>query len=119
MRSTQAMVSWAGADPVEAQRRARQAIVDKGCSRGTYMARWALGFVAMTRGELGAASSELADALAFGTTSGEIELILPPLWGLAETALLAGDASRASALCRDASDRAAASTSACFSCRSW
>src|SRR6187397_857234 len=78
MRSTQAMVSWAGADPVEAQRRARQAIVDKGCSRGTYMARWALGFVAMTRGEIGAASSELMDALEFGTTRGEIELLLPP-----------------------------------------
>jgi DNA-binding CsgD family transcriptional regulator len=108
MRSTQAMVSWAGADPVEAQRRARQAIVDKGCSRGTYMARWAVGYVAMTRGEVVAATSELTDALAFGTTSGEIELILPPLWGLAETALGAGDASRALALCRDAFDRAAA-----------
>jgi DNA-binding CsgD family transcriptional regulator len=108
MRSTQAMVSWAGADPVEATRRARQAIVDKGCSRGTYAARWALGFVAMTRGEVGAASAELTDALAFGTTSGEIELILPPLWGLAETALQAGEASRASVLCREAFDRAAA-----------
>ena len=108
MRSTQALVSWAGADPVEAQRRARQAIVDKGCSRGTYMARWALGFVAMTRGEIGPASAELTDAMEFGITSGEIELILPPLWGLAETALLAGDAKRTSALCRDAFDRAAA-----------
>ena len=108
MRSTQAMVSWAGADPVEATRRARQAIVDKGCSRGTYMARWALGFVAMARGEVGIAASELTDALAFGTTSGEIELILPPLWGLAETALQAGDSSRASALSREAFDRAVA-----------
>jgi DNA-binding CsgD family transcriptional regulator len=72
------------------------------------MARWALGFVAMTRGEVGAASAELTDALAFGTTSGEIELILPPLWGLAETALQAGDSSRASALCRDAFERATA-----------
>jgi DNA-binding CsgD family transcriptional regulator len=108
MRSTRAMVSWAHADLGEAQRRANQAIVDKGCSRGTFMARWALGYVAMARGEVGAATSELTDALEFGTTSGEIELILPPLWGLAETALLAGDASRASTLCRDAFDRATA-----------
>ena len=59
MRSTQAMVSWAGADLVDAQRRANQAIVDKGCSRGTFMARWALGYVALTRGELDAATTEL------------------------------------------------------------
>ncbi len=38
----------------------------------------------------------------------EIELILPPLWGLAEVALQAGDAKRASALCRDALDRSIA-----------
>ena len=31
MRSTLAVVSWAGADPDEARSRARQAIVDKGC----------------------------------------------------------------------------------------
>jgi DNA-binding CsgD family transcriptional regulator len=108
MRSTLAMVSWAAADPVDAQRRARQAIVDRGCSRGTFMARWALGYVALSRGELDVAARELDDALAFGLTSEEIGLILQPLWGLAETALQAGDPDLAFARCRDALDRATA-----------
>src|SRR4029079_3509369 len=76
MRSTEAMVSWAGADPVEAKRRARQAIVDKGCGRGTFMARWALGFVAMTRGDVHQASEVLTDALEVGATRGEIQILL-------------------------------------------
>ena len=108
MRSTEAMVSWAGGDQIEANRRARQAIVDKGCSRGTFMARWALAYVALSRGELEVATGELNAALVFGTTSEEIELILPPLWGLAEVALQAGDPQRAFELCREALTRAAA-----------
>ncbi len=102
MRATLAMVSWAGADPDDAQRRARQAIVDKGCRRGAMTAHWALGYVAMSRGELDDATAELADALAFGISSEEIELIMPPLWGLAEIALQAGEPDRALGLCRDA-----------------
>src|SRR4029077_12700391 len=78
MRATLAMVSWAGADPADAQRRARQAIVDKGCRRGAVTAHWALGYVAMSRGALDDATIELSDALAFGTASEEIEVILPP-----------------------------------------
>ena len=108
MRSTLAMVSWAGADPVEAQLRARQSIVDKGCRRGEMMARWALGYVEMSRGELEAATVELTEALEFGTGSEEIELILPPLWGLAEVASQAGRPDRALALCREALERAEA-----------
>ena len=42
MRATLAMVSWAAADPSDAQRRARRAIVDKGCRRGAMTAHWAL-----------------------------------------------------------------------------
>ena len=108
MRSTLAVVSWAGADPADAQSRARQAIVDKGCPRGATVAHWALGYVAMTQGDLDAATAELADALALGESSGEIELLLPPQWGLAEVALQAGDPDRAFALCRDALARCAA-----------
>ena len=108
MRATLAMVSWAGADPDEAQRRGRQAIVDKGCRRGAATARWALGYVSMSRGELDEASTELTEALEFGIASEEIELILPPLWGLAEVALQAGDPDRAFAICRDAFGRAVA-----------
>ncbi len=100
--------SWAGADPADARSRARQAIVDKGCRRGAAIAHWALGYVAMTQGDLDGATAELADALALGESSEEIELILPPLWGLAEVALQAGDPDRAFALCRDALARCAA-----------
>ncbi len=108
MSSTAAMVSWAGSEPGAAQTRARQSVADKGCRRGAAMARWALGYVALTSDDLAAATDELDDALRFGVTSEEIELILPPLWGLAEVASLAGDPDRALALCRDAFARAEA-----------
>jgi DNA-binding CsgD family transcriptional regulator len=62
----------------------------------------------MSRGELDEASTELTEALAFGESSEEIELILPPLWGLAEVALQAGDPDRAFAICRDAFARSVA-----------
>jgi DNA-binding CsgD family transcriptional regulator len=102
------MVSWAGSEPAAAQTQARQSVADKGCRRGAAMARWALGYVALTSDDLAAATDELDDALRFGVTSEEIELILPPLWGLAEVASLAGDPDRALALCRDAFARAEA-----------
>jgi DNA-binding CsgD family transcriptional regulator len=108
MRATLAMVAWAGGEPRDAQRRARQAMADKGCRLGGTTAQWALGYAAMTRGELAEATAALADALEFGTNSEQIELILPPLWGLAEGALLAGDPDRATGLCRDALARAVA-----------
>ena len=88
MSATSAMVSWAGADWVEASVRARQAVVDKGCHRAASMARWALGYVALGRGDLGTATVELAEALRFGETTEDIDLIMPPLWGLAEVAVL-------------------------------
>ena len=108
MSATGAMVAWAGSDMPDAQARARQSIADKGCRRGAAMARWALGYVAMVSGDLEAATVELDAALGFGLTSEEIELILPPLWGLAEAAALAGDHERALAICRDALARAEA-----------
>ena len=70
MRATSAMVSWAGADPAEAQRRAQQAVADKGCRRGASMARWALGYVDLERGDLAGATGALTEALRFGETSG-------------------------------------------------
>ena len=94
MRATLAMVSWAGAHPREAEDRARQAISDRGCRLGVMTAQWALGYTTMSRGELDDATAVLTDALAFGTRSEQTELILPPLWGLAEVALQAGDPKR-------------------------
>ena len=95
MRATLAMVSWAAGDLSDAQRRARRAIVDKGCLRGAMTAHWALGYVAMSRGELDDATAELSAAMEFGIAAEEIELVMPPLWGLAEVALQAGEPDRA------------------------
>ena len=62
----------------------------------------------VTRGELDDATAVLTDALAFGTGAEQTELILPPLWGLAEVALQAGDPKGAPDLCLDALARAVA-----------
>ena len=106
MSATSAMVAWAGADWMEAGARARQAVADHGCRRAAETARWTLGYVAMGRGDLQAAGTELTVAYDFGVNSEAIDMILPPLWGLAEVALRAGEPERASALCHEALDRA-------------
>jgi DNA-binding CsgD family transcriptional regulator len=67
---------------------AEQAIADRGCRRAPAMARWALGYTAFGMGELERARALLGEALVFGDESEMIEWRLPPLWGLAETALL-------------------------------
>ena len=109
MRSTQAMVSWAGADLVDAA-----ATREPGDRRQGLQPRartWRAGRSATSRWPAASSTrptTELEAALAFGTTSEEIELILPPLWGLAEVALQAGDPQRAFELCREALARAAA-----------
>ncbi|MGP1674539.1 MAG: LuxR C-terminal-related transcriptional regulator, partial [Candidatus Limnocylindrales bacterium] len=106
MSATSALVAWAAADWDVAAARAEQAVADKGCQRAAAMARWALGYVLLGRGDLDGATAVLADAFAFGERSEEIGLILPPLWGLAEVAWLDGDPERAFALCEDARVRA-------------
>jgi DNA-binding CsgD family transcriptional regulator len=106
MSATAAMVSWADARWPDAATQARQAVADHGCQRAAETARWALGYVALGRGELDEATAELTEALAFGGQSEEIDLILPPLWGLAEVALQRGEPERAMAMCRDALERA-------------
>src|SRR4029077_11721288 len=81
-------------------------LVDHGCRRAAEVARWSLGYVALGKGDLVRAETELRRGVAFGESTELLELILPPMWGLAETALLAGQPDRASALCRDALERA-------------
>jgi len=108
MGATSALVAWAGADWVEAAATARQTIADHGCRRAVTMARWAVGYVALGRGDTATAIAELSAALAIGEENGAAELILPALWGLAEAELLAGDPTRATRHCRDALARAVA-----------
>ena len=51
-----------------------------------------LGFVALGRGELDRAAASLEDARLAGERMGELQRLSPALWGLAEVALLRGDA---------------------------
>ncbi|MBF6604563.1 MAG: DUF2791 family P-loop domain-containing protein [Chloroflexi bacterium] len=108
MGATSALVAWAGADWDDAAATGRQTMADHGCRRAVSMARWAVGYVALGRGDLRTADAELASALSVGEESGAIDLILPPLWGLAEAALLADRPDGAAERCHDALERARA-----------
>jgi len=108
MGATSALVAWAGAEWGDAATAARQTIADHGCRRAVTMARWAVGYVALGQGDVQTAGAELQAALSVGEESGAIDLILPPLWGLAEAALLADRPDEAAAHCHDALARARA-----------
>jgi hypothetical protein len=106
MGALSAIVAWAGADWDGAAATARQTIADHGSRRAVAAARWAIGYVALGRGDIETAEAELMAALSVGEESGAIDLILPPLWGLAEAALLADRPDQAAARCHDALERA-------------
>ena len=106
MSATSAVVAWADGRWDDAASEARHAMADRGCRRGAELARWALAYVAVGRGESEDAEAALAQGLSFGLASEAIELIVPPLWGLAEVALQAGNPTRAFTLCEDALARA-------------
>jgi DNA-binding CsgD family transcriptional regulator len=108
LAATSALASWAGADWDEAVTTARQTVADHGCRRAAAMARWTVGYVALGRGDIAAAEAELTTALTVGEASGAIELVLPPLWGLAEAALLSDAPGQAAAHCHAALERARA-----------
>jgi DNA-binding CsgD family transcriptional regulator/tetratricopeptide (TPR) repeat protein len=102
MAATAAQLAWAGGRWDEAIPAAEIELVERGSRRGTLGSRDALGFVAFGRGDVERARTLLSDSLAIGRDSGEVELVLPPLWGLAETALVAGDPAGAIDRCEDA-----------------
>jgi DNA-binding CsgD family transcriptional regulator len=106
MGATSALVAWASAEWVDATATARQAIADHGSRRAATIARWALGYVALGHADLQMADVELRAALSVGEESGAVDLILPPLWGLAEAALLADRPDEAAVHCHDALERA-------------
>lgn len=108
MTGTSAVVAWAEGRWDDAASEARHAMADRGCRRGAELARWAMAYVAVGRGQIQDAEAALDQGLAFGIQSEAIELTLPPLWGLAEVALQAGDPTKAVTLCDDALARAQA-----------
>lgn len=102
MGAAAALVDWARGRWDAAVSGGGQELVERGCRRGTIGAEVALGFVALGRGELDRARSLLDRALEAGERSGVVDLILPPLWGLAETDLLSGQPERAVERCDSA-----------------
>lgn len=99
MSATRALLAWTGGAWDEATMRAEQAVSDRGCKRAAAIARWSLGYVAVGRGDVERARTVLFEAQAYGVDSEAIDFVLPASWGLAETALLAGDAVDAAARC--------------------
>ena len=101
MAATSAHVSWAAGRWDEAIQIAELEMVERGSRRGTLGSRDALAFVAFGRGMVERARSLLDDSLAISRPSGEVDLVLPALWGHAETALVAGEPARALAHCEE------------------
>ena len=101
MSTTRAMLDWAAGSWDAADERARQELVDRGCTRGVIGSLDVIGLVALGRGRPVEARRWLDESLAAGRHIGEVQLILTPLWGLAETDLQAGDVAAAIRRCEE------------------
>jgi DNA-binding CsgD family transcriptional regulator len=108
MSTVTAILDWAAGDWEAADTRARQELVDRGCRRGVIGSLDVIGLVALGRGHLDEARRWLEESLAAGTRIGEVQFILTPLWGVAETDLAAGDAAAAIDRCEEGWDTASA-----------
>jgi DNA-binding CsgD family transcriptional regulator len=112
MASTGAMVAWAEGRWNEAVALGEHAMADRGCDRAVVMARWPVGYAALGRGHVDAATAQLEAAEAFGERAGAPDLVLAASWGRCELALLVGDHAAAIArseqaleLARDSGER--------------
>lgn len=102
LASAQGIVSWAAGDWAAAGEQAGQSASDPGSMRSRATAHWVLGWIAAGRGDRQGAEAHLRPAVEFGRRSGWLDLSLPPQWGLAEAALMAGDPASAIRLCEEA-----------------
>jgi DNA-binding CsgD family transcriptional regulator len=102
LAATTALVAWAEGRWDDAIPVAEIEMVQRGSRRGTMGSRAALAFIAFGRGDVERARALLDESLAISRPSGEVDLILPSLWALAETSLVAGDPVRAFDHCREA-----------------
>ena len=89
--TTTALLDWGAGHWDSADERARQDLVDRGCTRGGIHSLEVIGFVALGRGNAEEARRWFGESLEVAQHIGEVRLILTPLWGLAETDLLSGD----------------------------
>jgi DNA-binding CsgD family transcriptional regulator len=102
MSTTTAVLDWGAGHWDAADERARHELVDRGCRRGVIGSLDVIGLVALGRGRSDEARRWLEESLASGRRIGEVQMILTPLWGLAETDLLTGDTSAAITRCEEA-----------------
>lgn len=102
MSTTRAVLDWAGGDWDAADQRARQELVERGCTRGVVGALDVIGLVALGRGRPEEARRRFDESLESGRRIGEVQFVLTPLWGLAETDLQTGDPGVAAARCDEA-----------------
>ena len=109
LAATTALIAWAEGRWDDAIPIAELELVQRGSRRGTMGSRAALAFVAFGRGDVERAKTLLDESLAISRPSGEIDHILPSLWGMAETALVGGDPGRAFDHCREGLEMAASS----------
>jgi DNA-binding CsgD family transcriptional regulator len=101
MATTAAVLDWASGRWDAADERARQELVERGCRRGVIGSLDVIGLVAMGRDRPDEARRWLEESLAAGRQIGEVQFIMTPLWGLAETDLLTGDPEAAIVRCED------------------
>lgn len=109
MAATSALMAWNAGRWDEADLIARQELAERGCRRGILGAIDVSGLVLMGRGEIDDARGRLDESLAAGRGVAELQFILPPLWGLQELDLLAGDPKSAAARGAEALDLTIAS----------
>ncbi|MCI0584599.1 MAG: hypothetical protein L0227_17210 [Chloroflexi bacterium] len=101
MSTTTAILDWGAGRWDAADERARQELVERGCRRGVLGSLDVIGLVALGRGRLEEARRWLDESLASGRRIGEVQMILTPLWALAEADLLGGDPDLAIARCEE------------------
>ena len=95
-----AHVLWATGDWDGAEQLAERALADgRGGITTTITALHVQGFVALGRGETAVARTALLEANRLGHEMRELQRFAPALWGLAETAMLNGQAAECAALC--------------------
>ncbi len=100
MSSHLAHVQWARGRWTLAQETATHALADgRGGITTRITAQYVLGYVALGRGDWDLADELLRSALAEAESMAELQRLSPPQWGLAEAALLTGDATAALAWC--------------------
>jgi DNA-binding CsgD family transcriptional regulator/tetratricopeptide (TPR) repeat protein len=91
MAATGALVAWAEGRWDAAAAQGQHALADRGCERAAVMARWAIGYAALARGDDAAVVEHLGAAEVFAETLAAPDFVLAAWWGLAERDLLAGD----------------------------